>query len=145
MSRCVKNSLRYRHWLLPIPIVEPRANAGRLGKVLDRLKVALTEELIVEDAVRKGEAVALLLPQENLVNDCRRHRLLRGRLSLPGLLLVGLLLPGVSVHLKELGDLRGGDPAPEGLSRGITGDDGDVQIGEAVGGLGWRREYCNKM
>ena len=128
--------MRHRYWRSPIPIVEPRANAGRLGKVLDRLKVALTEELIVEDAVRKGEAVALLLPQENLINDCRRHRLLRGRLALPGLFLVGLLLPGVGVHLKELGDLRGGDAAPEGLSRGITGDDGDVQIGKAVGGLG---------
>jgi len=114
---------RSRNHDRPILIVGPRAHARRLCKVLDRLKVALTEKLVVEDAVGIREAVALLLPEEYLVNDCRRYRLLRGRLPLPGLPLVGLLLPGVGVHLEELGDLRGGDAAPEGLSRGIAGDD----------------------
>ena len=53
---------------------------------------------------------------ENLINDSLRNGLFC-HTPLPGLLLVGLLLPRVSVHLKELGDLRSGDSTAEGLPR----------------------------
>eukprot|EP00095_Tigriopus_kingsejongensis_P006851 maker-scaffold176_size284796-snap-gene-0.15 protein:Tk06851 transcript:maker-scaffold176_size284796-snap-gene-0.15-mRNA-1 annotation:"hypothetical protein COCHEDRAFT_1105320" len=115
-----------------ILVVGPDEHPRGVGKVFDRLKVALREELIVEDALGEGEAIPLLLPQVDLVHHRSRNDILGLlHLVLSPLLLCLLLLPPMGVHLEEFHDLRGCYSASEGLPDGIASDHGHGQIGES--------------
>lgn len=79
------------HYHGPELVVGPHNHPYALGKVPDGLVVALREELVVQHALREGEAVPLGLPQCDLIDHGGRDD------RNAGLDVIGLLLR-MSVH-----------------------------------------------
>ena len=77
-------------------IIVPGHTSQPVRVVLDRLKVGLGEELVVEDPLGEGEPVPLLLPQPDLVRDGGGDD-------------GGHRVGGQHVHLQEPDDLVGCD------------------------------------
>ena len=125
-----------------LPVVLPDKDADLVGVFSRRLVLGLGLEVLEQEAWRRGHAVALKLPQVDLVNDrCgqdgrrsggrrrRGVRVQRARGCRVGVL--GAAHLRVRVRGEVGDDLVGGDAGVDGAFDGLLGDFGGHEVGVA--------------